>query len=56
MIPSRISIDNNYKIEECRLLGCYAVFLLQEPTFWRNLAPPLSGWQESVNLEQRWPN
>jgi hypothetical protein len=23
--------------EECRLLGCYAVWLLLEPTFWRNV-------------------
>jgi hypothetical protein len=30
------------------LLGCYAVWLLWEPTFRRILAPP-SGWQESVN-------
>jgi hypothetical protein len=35
--------------EECRLLGCYAVWLLSEPTIRRNLAPPSSGWQESVN-------
>jgi hypothetical protein len=26
--------------EECRLLGCYVVWLLQEPTFRRNVAPP----------------
>jgi hypothetical protein len=38
--------------EECLLLGSYAVWLLQEPTFRRNLAPPSSGWQESVNKEQ----
>jgi hypothetical protein len=25
--------------EEWRLLGCYAVWLWKEPTFWRNLAP-----------------
>jgi hypothetical protein len=30
--------------EEWRLLGCYAVWLLQEPTFRRNLAPQSSGW------------
>jgi hypothetical protein len=35
--------------EEWHLLGCYAVWLLYEPTFRRNLAPPSSGWQESVN-------
>jgi hypothetical protein len=34
--------------EEWRLLGCYAIWLLKELTFWRNLAPPSSGWQESV--------
>jgi hypothetical protein len=25
--------------EECRLLGCYAVWLLKDSTFWRNLSP-----------------
>jgi hypothetical protein len=34
--------------EECRILGCYAVWLLWEPTFRRNLVPPSSEWQESV--------
>jgi hypothetical protein len=29
--------------EELCLLGCYAVWFLQEPTFRRNLAPPSSG-------------
>jgi hypothetical protein len=29
--------------EECRVLGSYAIWLLQEPTFQRNLAPPSSG-------------
>jgi hypothetical protein len=42
-----------YFIEEWHLLGCYAVWLLKEPTFRRNLALPSSRWQESVNLEQR---
>jgi hypothetical protein len=32
-------------VEKCRLLGCYAVWLLQEPTFRRNLASPSSGLQ-----------
>jgi hypothetical protein len=31
------------RFEECRLLGCYAVWLLQERTFRKNLAPPSSG-------------
>jgi hypothetical protein len=35
--------------EEWCLLGCYAVLILYEPTFRRNLAPPSSGCQESVN-------
>jgi hypothetical protein len=35
--------------EEWCLLGCYAVWLLEESTFRRNLAPPSSWWQESVN-------
>jgi hypothetical protein len=35
--------------EECRLLECYTVWRLQEPTFRRNLEPPSSGSQESVN-------
>jgi hypothetical protein len=34
--------------EECRLLRCYAAWLLYEPTFRRNLAPSLQ-WQESMN-------
>jgi hypothetical protein len=34
--------------EECRLLGCYAVWLLYEPTFRRNITPPSSGWQVLV--------
>jgi hypothetical protein len=38
-----------HECEECRLLGREAVWLLQEPTFRRNLAPPSLGWQESVN-------
>jgi hypothetical protein len=36
--------------EEWRLLGCYAVWLLYEPTFRRNLAPASSGLQESMEL------
>jgi hypothetical protein len=35
-------------VEWC-LLGCYAVWLLYEPMFRRNLAPPSSRWQESAN-------
>jgi hypothetical protein len=35
--------------EGCRPLGCCAVWLLYESTFGRNLAPPPSGRQESVN-------
>jgi hypothetical protein len=35
--------------EEWCLLGCYTVLLLYEPMFQRNLVPPSSGWQESVN-------
>jgi hypothetical protein len=35
-LPTRIA-------EEWCLLGCYAVWLLEEPTFRRNLAPPSSG-------------
>jgi hypothetical protein len=33
--------------EECRLLGCHAVWLLSETTFRKNLAPPSSGWQNT---------
>jgi hypothetical protein len=40
--------------EELCLLGCYAVWLLWVPMFRRNLASPSSGWQESVNQEQRY--
>jgi hypothetical protein len=32
--------------EECHLLWYYAVWLLQEPTFQRNVSPPSSVWQE----------
>jgi hypothetical protein len=39
---------NKSQSEECSLLWCYAVWLLLEPTFRRNLAPLLSGRQESV--------
>jgi hypothetical protein len=35
-------------LEELRLLGCYAVWLVQQPAFRRNLIPFLSGRQESV--------
>jgi hypothetical protein len=35
--------------EKRRLLGCYAVWLLQKLTFLRNLSPTLSGWKESAS-------
>jgi hypothetical protein len=35
--------------EDCHLLGCYAIWLLYEPTSQRNVLPPSSGWQESVS-------
>jgi hypothetical protein len=28
---------NSFFSEEYRLLGCYAVLLLEKPTFWRNI-------------------
>jgi hypothetical protein len=31
------------------VFGCYAAWLLQDPTFQRNVSPPESGWQESVS-------
>jgi hypothetical protein len=34
------------------LLTCDAVWLLQDPTLRKNVLPPSSGWQESVNYEQ----
>jgi hypothetical protein len=34
---------DNIFTKELRLLGCYAVWLVQGPTFRRNLAPPSSG-------------
>jgi hypothetical protein len=40
------SVVRSARNEEYRLLACYAVWLLWEPTFRRNLAPPSSGWQE----------
>jgi hypothetical protein len=36
------------KFKEGRLLGCYAVWFLEETTFQRNLAPQSSESQESV--------
>jgi hypothetical protein len=42
---------NENNSEECRLLECYAVWLMEEPTFRKNLAPPSSGGQESVGQE-----
>jgi hypothetical protein len=39
--------------ECCRSQGLYAVWLLWEPTFRKNVLPPSSGWQESANWEQR---
>jgi hypothetical protein len=38
-----ITINNNNNNEEWCLLVCYAVWILLEPTFRRNLAPPSSG-------------
>jgi hypothetical protein len=35
--------------EEWRLLGCYAVWLLYEPTYRKNVPLPSSGWQESAS-------
>jgi hypothetical protein len=35
--------------EEWCLLGCYVMWFLSAPTFRRNLAPPSSELQESVN-------
>jgi hypothetical protein len=48
IIPSASELPpptNIYNEDWC-ILGCYAVWLLLEPTFRRNLAPPSSGWQE----------
>jgi hypothetical protein len=39
--------------EECRLLWCYAVWLLYVPTFRKNVSSPSSGWRESTSWEQR---
>jgi hypothetical protein len=36
-------ISNSVSNEEWYLLGCYAVWLLLDPAFRRNLAPPSSG-------------
>jgi hypothetical protein len=41
-----------YFTEEWRLLGSYAVWLLKETTLRMNLAPPSSGWQQSLNYER----
>jgi hypothetical protein len=34
--------DKNKAFEEWRLLGCYSVWVLKEPTFRRTVEPPLS--------------
>jgi hypothetical protein len=39
--------QNRYMFQEWCLLGCYAMWLVLEPTFRRNSAPPSSGWQET---------
>jgi hypothetical protein len=39
----RFEVFHGGDYEEWCLLGCYAVWLLREPTFRRNLAPPSSG-------------
>jgi hypothetical protein len=36
----RFEVFNGGDYEEWRLLGCYAMWLLPEPTFRRNVAPP----------------
>jgi hypothetical protein len=36
--------------EECHLMGCYAIWLLQEPTFLRNVAHP---YQSEKNKRAR---
>jgi hypothetical protein len=37
-----VILYNEKELEECRLLGCYAVRFLSEPTLRRNVSPPLS--------------
>jgi hypothetical protein len=39
----------NMVMSECRLFGCGALWVLLEPTFWRNMSPPSSGWKESLS-------
>jgi hypothetical protein len=39
----RFEVFTSGDYEEWFLLGCYAVWLLKEPTFRRNPAPPSSG-------------
>jgi hypothetical protein len=34
---------NKIMPEECRLLGCYAAWILKESAFWKKVAPPSSG-------------
>jgi hypothetical protein len=35
--------------EQCRHLGYCVIWLLQEPTYQRNVSPPSSEWQESAS-------
>jgi hypothetical protein len=39
--------------EECRFLGCGAVYILCEPTFRRNISPPSSGYKNLRTRNQR---
>jgi hypothetical protein len=42
-VNSHPKSSNSWEFEECRLLGCGAVYILCEPKFRRNVSPPSSG-------------
>jgi hypothetical protein len=44
----RFEVFTSGDYEDCCLLGCYAMWLLQEP-IQKTVMPPSSEWQESVN-------
>jgi hypothetical protein len=59
--PSQLMLCNIWGFhggdyEECHILGCSAVQPLKEPTFWRKVSPPSSGWQRLVTSNiPSWP-
>jgi hypothetical protein len=49
---SRIFGFHGCDCEECRLLGCGAVWIYYKLTFQRNVSSPSSGWKKNVSEEK----